>query len=152
MTSVLSKCDILARSITNRMTKASPKSIPEKLHLRPGQVLAVIDSPEGFEPMLGPLPHGCRMERTMHPQASVVLVFVHLKVELERRLSELKGQLGASAALWVIYPKGTSGMDTDLNRDIIWTKARTFGMDAVSNFAVDDVWSALRLKIVPVPP
>jgi hypothetical protein len=134
------------------MTKVSPKSIPEKLHLRPGQVLVVIDAPEGFESILGPLPHGCRMERTMHSQASVVLVFVHLRAELERRLSEFKGHQCAGAALWVIYPKGTSGMDTDLNRDIIWTYARTLGMDAVSNFAVDEVyWSALRLKIVPSP-
>ena len=88
----------------------------------------------------------------MDPLASVVQLFVHDKAELEDQLSQIKGQMGANSSLWVSYPKRTSGIETDLNRDIIWSYARTIGMDAVSNFSVDEIWSALRLKIVPGSP
>ena len=131
------------------MISTSPKSILEKMHLKPGQAMAIVNAPAGYESLLVPLPHGCHIERRMDPRASVVQVFVHNMAELEGHLSEIKGQLGANSALWVSYPKGTSGIETDLNRDIIWKYARTIGMDAVSNFSVDEVWSALRLKVVP---
>ena len=127
------------------MCPVSTKSIPEKFHLKPGQILVVIDAPEGYDSLLGVLPHGCRLESEMRADATVVQIFVKDMAALRSRLEEVRTKLGA-AVLWVIYPKGSSGINTDLNRDIIWTYARTIGMDAVSNFSVDEVWSALRLK------
>jgi ribosomal protein L25 (general stress protein Ctc) len=50
--------------------------------------------------------------------------------------------------LWVTYHKGTSGVTTDINRDTIAAYARTQGMHAVAQIAVDENWSALRLSIV----
>ncbi len=48
--------------------------------------------------------------------------------------------------LWVTYPKGTSKVKADINRDIIREYARTIGLEAVALVSVDDTWSALRLK------
>jgi ribosomal protein L25 (general stress protein Ctc) len=50
--------------------------------------------------------------------------------------------------LWVSYPKGASKANADINRDTIRKYAQTLGLTTVSLIAVDDVWSALRLKSV----
>ena len=129
------------------MCPASTKSIPEKFHLKPGQILVVIDAPEGYVSLLGVLPHGCRLESEMRADATVVQIFVRDMAALRSRLEEVRTKLGA-AVLWVTYPKGGSGVKTDLNRDIIWAYVRTIGFDAVSNISIDEVWSALRLKVI----
>jgi hypothetical protein len=132
------------------MGPVSTKSIVEKFHLKPGQILVVIDAPDGYVSLLGVLPHGCRLESVMRSDASVVQIFVTDTAMLRARLDGIRSELG-TAVLWVTYPKGGSGIRTDLNRDIIWAYVRTIGFDAVSNISVDEVWSALRLKaIAPV--
>ena len=51
------------------------------------------------------------------------------------------------AVTWTAYPKQTSGVETDMTRDRGW-EAVTGDIDAVSQVAVDDTWSALRFKAV----
>ncbi len=125
----------------------STKSISEKFHLKPGQVFVVIDAPYGYVSLLGVLPHGCQLESVMRSDAAVVQVFVRDMAALRSQLQEIRSVLGA-AVLWVTYPKGGSGVRTDLNRDIIWAYVRTIGFDAVSNISIDEIWSALRLKVI----
>ena len=123
------------------------KSISEKFHLKPGQVLVAIDAPDGYVSLLGALPQGCRLDSTMRSDAAVVQIFVKDMASLRSRMAEVGPRLGA-AVLWVTYPKGGSGVETDLNRDKIWDYVRTIGYDAVSNVSIDEVWSAIRLKAV----
>jgi hypothetical protein len=125
----------------------SEKSIAEKMHLKPGMTLLIIDPPQGYLERLGKLPEDVRMVDDMVKDLDVVQMFVKRISEFEARIKQLKSFLKPSSIVWVTYPKGTSGVDTDLNRDIIWSKAKDLGMEAVANFSVDDVWSAMRLKI-----
>jgi hypothetical protein len=48
----------------------------------------------------------------------------------------------------VAYPKLTSRLAADLSRDVIHAAAPGFGLDTVSQIAIDADWSALRLKRV----
>ena len=52
------------------------------------------------------------------------------------------------SALWVAYPKLTSKLAGNINRDVLRAAAPRFGLDTVSQIAIDDDWSALRLKRV----
>ena len=60
----------------------------------------------------------------------------------------LKPSLKPQGLLWVTYPKGTSKMKVDVNRDIIREYSETIGLKTVAQIAIDETWSALRLKIV----
>ncbi len=62
-------------------------------------------------------------------------------------MGNLKPILGSTSILWVTYPRGTSKIKADVNRDVIREYAQTVGLEAVAIFSVDDDWSALRLKI-----
>jgi len=49
--------------------------------------------------------------------------------------------------LWVSSPKGKA-QPTDLKRDILREALAEVGLEAVTQVAIDDVWSALRAKVV----
>jgi hypothetical protein len=121
------------------------RSVVQKLHLKPGQKLFMASPPAGLLVGLEDQAPGVLTEdlRT----ASVVLVFVTDRTDLERSVPSMVRSMDKDAALWVAYPKTSSGVVTDLNRDNIWAWARANGLDAVANFSIDDTWSALRLKV-----
>ena len=49
--------------------------------------------------------------------------------------------------LWLCYPKGTSKVKTDVNRDILNRRlAEEYGLEGVAMVSIDDTWSAMRFK------
>ena len=68
------------------------------------------------------------------------------KNELNQRLLGFKTSLASDGIVWVTYPKDTSKMKTDINRDSIREYTQTIGREADAIFSVDDDWSALRMK------
>jgi hypothetical protein len=125
----------------------SDKTIAEKMHLKPGMTILVLDPPKGYLDTMGPLPENVRMAQSPEGDIDVVQIFVRSMGEFESQIERLRPVLKPSSIIWATYPKGTSGIETDLNRDIIWRRAKDLGMEASANFAVDEVWSAMRLKM-----
>jgi hypothetical protein len=108
----------------------------KKLQLKPSQTIALVDSPTALE-LAAP---------TAEPdRADVVLIFVASRARLHEHLDQLQAAAATGKLAWIAYPK-TGQLDTDLNRDIIRTIANQNGLDPVRQIAIDEVWSALRLK------
>jgi hypothetical protein len=125
----------------------SDKSLAQKLAIKEGFSVLLVGAPEGYAARLGPLPAGV----TLNPPAGpydVIQVFVATQKDLEAALPTLKPMLKPKGYIWVTWHKGASRIKTDVTRDTIWPFAATLGLQPVSNIAVDDDWSALRLKIV----
>jgi hypothetical protein len=116
--------------------------------MRPNSTLLFVNAPKDYEAKLGPLPEGVFIVKKIGPRVDFLQLFVESRRELEEQVPQLKRLIGAAGIFWVTYHKGTSGVKTDLNRDGIAEYARTVGMQAVAQIAVDENWSALRLKIV----
>jgi hypothetical protein len=126
----------------------SEKSIAQKLGLKPGAKLLVRQQPDGFEALIGALPASAELVVDGIKSFPLVLVFAENRAALVEGLPIAKRQLEAGGALWVAYIKGASDKKTDINRDSIREYVATVGMDTVAQIAIDDDWSALRLKIV----
>jgi hypothetical protein len=126
----------------------SDKTVAQKLLLKPGQRLLLRHAPDGWLPAPGPWPDGVNLLTAPTEPADIVLAFVTTRAQLEAELTELKAALAPAGILWIAYPKGTSRATTDINRDSIRAYAQATGLQAVSIFAIDDTWSALRLKVV----
>ena len=60
-------------------------------------------------------------------------------------MRKAKPLLKQDGLLWVTYPKAGQ-RDTDLKREVVWDCGQTVGLRCVSQIAVDEVWSALRMK------
>lgn len=126
----------------------SEKTIARKLAAKSGHKILLQNSPKGYEKSIGALPPGTALITKPVEDADVIQVFVPSRKELEHQLSYLKKKIKPTVILWVTYPKGTSKMKADINRDTIAQYASSLGFKPVAMFSVDETWAALRLKVV----
>jgi hypothetical protein len=126
----------------------SEKSIPERLFLKKGYRFLLLNDPPGYQELMGPLPEGVALLREPQQGMNVAQVFVKDQAELESALKTLLPYLTPAIPIWVSYPKGTSGVKTDINRDTIWRYVQILTMTANSMISIDDTWSAMRVKLL----
>jgi hypothetical protein len=115
-----------------------------KLRYKPGMKVSLHDAPAGFEAQVLAAKDITRASARAK-DVDIVQAFFTRKSHLGRSFSKLKAALGPRGILWLCYPKG-GALDTDLNRDVIRTMAKTAGLETVALVSIDDVWSALRVK------
>lgn len=124
------------------------KSVLQKLMLKPGRSFLLVNPPPGYPAKMGALPEGARLAAESDVPVDIIQVFVESRAALEAQLPRLKALLHPTGALWVTYYKGGARVQTDIHRDSINAYAATLGLRGVAIIAVDEDWSALRLKRV----
>src|SRR6476646_3302459 len=72
------------------------------------------------------------------------LVFALNLNQLHKILSEVCPALHPAAKLWIAYPKATSKITSDLNRDCSWSCLVNQGFEPADIVILDYVWSAQR--------
>lgn len=123
------------------------KTLLQKLSIKPGARFVLLDAPDGYLALLGNLPAGVTIHQHLVPEADIIQFFTREKTDLELQLPLLKQALKPNGILWISYPKGTSGVATDLSREVIWQMGEPLNLRAVGMVAVDQTWSAFRFKI-----
>ena len=121
----------------------SDKPVAERLQVKGTRRLAVLGAVPELDRMIG-----APEQRAPLAEADVVLLMATDRGHLDAALPNLLAAAPAAAILWVAYPKLTSPLAADLSRDVIRTLAPAYGLDTVSQIAIDDDWSALLLKRV----
>ncbi|HWT22621.1 MAG TPA: DUF3052 domain-containing protein [Solirubrobacteraceae bacterium] len=122
--------------------------LPRKLGIKPGQRVLLLRAPDGFEAdTLGPLPEGVRVARRASGTADVILAFHTRRAELARRMPGLRALMEPAAGLWVAWPKGRSGVETDLTENVVRDVALQHALVDNKVCAIDETWSGLRLVI-----
>jgi hypothetical protein len=119
----------------------SDKPLAERLQVKGERRLAVIGAPAVMDKRIG-----VNKARAAVAEAEVVLLFTPDRAGFDAGLRGLLKTMPKTAILWVAYPKLTSKLAADLSRDVIHKLAPKHGLDTVSQIAIDDDWSALRLK------
>ena len=74
------------------------------------------------------------------------LVFINDNKEYLDFLKNNLKNIEVDSVLWFAYPKGTSKIKTDINRDTIRTTGEEFGITTVTAISINDTWSALRFR------
>ncbi len=124
------------------------KTVAQKLLIKPGYKVLVVNAPKGYKTQLGELPAGAKLLKAPTGPADLIQVFVANRAELEEQLPKLKTALAPNGLLWVSYLKGTAKTKTDINRDTLHAYGRTIGLEGVSLISIDDDWSAMRFKLI----
>lgn len=75
----------------------------------------------------------------------MVHAFVTSIIELEAVIDKYKPMIAKDGMIWISWPKKSSGIDTDLNENIIRDTAIEKGLVDVKVCAIDDDWSGLKL-------
>ena len=118
------------------------KSVIAKLKFK--DVGAIINAPNAIEKEFIKLGFSNSFDKKGRSKNTIVFVNNHKEF-----LAFLKTQLKniePDSVLWFSYPKGTSGIITDINRDILRNTALVFGLKTVTAVSIDDTWSCLRLR------
>lgn len=123
----------------------SEKSIHKKLLLKPLESLLPILPPQGYPDTPGPLPADILLEEPPK-RGDFAQVFESSFAELMNRLPALESYVKPGEINWISYPRETSGIKTDLNRDIIQPEAELHGWTPVSMFSIDSTRSNFRVK------
>ncbi len=123
------------------------KSLADKLKLKAGGRALILNAPEGYaEQLLAMLPAGFRPDTTLSGQYDWVQIFARDAAELGSIAAGAIRALNPESLLWVSFPKGSSGMQTDLTRDQGWDALKGADLKWVTLISIDDSWSAFCLR------
>jgi CheY-like chemotaxis protein len=129
--------------VPGTMAGYSGTPLPKKLAIRPGAVVALVGAPPGFERTLGVLPDGARLQKHLRGHPELALLFSRSRADLERRFARAADALGEHGKLWLIWPKKTSGVRSDLSEPAVRAFGLARGWVDYKICAVDATWSGL---------
>jgi hypothetical protein len=127
----------------------APAPLVRKLGVRAGSRVVTSGAPAGFDDLLGELPVGARLTSRAAPGADVIVVFARTLADLRRRFERAVPALAVDGGLWLCYPKGAAGVETDLDFGVVQRLGLEAGLVDNKSAAVDDTWTAVRF-VVPL--
>ncbi|WP_432835459.1 DUF3052 domain-containing protein [Dactylosporangium sp. CA-092794] len=125
------------------MAGYSGTPLPKKLGVSAGHRVLLDGAPAGFE--LRELPADVVLHRRTAPGLyDVIVLFCPDQARLRRRWRVLHRLTPPAGALWVAWPKRSSGLATDLDEHVVRGYALANGRVDVKVCAIDDTWSGLK--------
>lgn len=118
--------------------------LEKKLGLKDNFKMLLFNEPKHYQSLFNCWPD-CSIQRKGIPESiNFIHAFFTQKNEFERESLILKGFLIRDGSLWISWPKGSSKIATDLNRDYIRNYLIAHGLVDVKVCAVDEDWSGLK--------
>ncbi|MCA6441261.1 MAG: YdeI/OmpD-associated family protein [Sediminibacterium sp.] len=125
----------------------SNQTLLEKLQLKDEKNLLIQGLPSSIEKQFAKLTYAKNVTPLLKSKkVDFALVFAISQTQLNNVLNEVFPALHDESKLWVAYPKTTSKIASDLNRDCSWDCLTKKEYECVRQVALDHVWSAMRFK------
>jgi Bacteriocin-protection, YdeI or OmpD-Associated len=122
------------------------QSIAQKLRIKEGMRLLTLHAPGNFPASLAPLPAGVKIS-AKGAEYDQVHWFVRGKAKVEQETGKVVAMLKPDIVCWIYYPKGSSGIQTDLTRDKGWESLlKLKGLQWLSLISFDETWSAFGMR------
>jgi len=119
-------------------------SILKKLQIKPGFKVKVINEPKNFSSIIGDVPADVEILTNDKTDFDGLLIFAITKADL---LTALKQEtIEIKTICWIFYPKAKSKLVSDLNLMQSWEDLKTFSLTPCGSAAIDETWTALRIK------
>ena len=119
--------------------------LADKLLIKTGTRVLLLNAPIGYAKKLQPLPEGVTVtDRRSQTASEVAIVFVRYRGELKRLQSGF-ATLEDDAALWVCYPTGGRSR-TDLDRDVIQAALESDELIGATNVPFDETWMCTQFR------
>src|SRR5262245_621266 len=111
--------------------------LAKKLNLKDGTKVRVLGKPADVD--LDDI------TTTRAANADAVLAFVSRLADVDTTCAPVFEAAREDRLAWIAYPKA-GRLGTDLNRDILWQRLLSRGVQGVRQVALDDTWSAMRFR------
>jgi len=122
-------------------------TISQKLRIQKDFSLLTIKAPPNFKKGLDGLPAGVKISDNAK-EFDQVHWFVQNQAQLKKEMSKVMKLVKPGIIVWTYYPKGTSGVQTDLTRDKGWDCLLSEGdkLTWISLISFDDTWSVFGFR------
>jgi Bacteriocin-protection, YdeI or OmpD-Associated len=125
----------------------SNQSLFEKLELKDEKTLLIQGIPSSIEKQFAKLTYAKNVTPLLKSKkVEFALVFAINQNQLTNVLKEVFPALNAASKLWIAYPKPTSKIVSDLNRDCTWAYLTQHAYEGGEVIEIDNVWVAMRFK------
>jgi hypothetical protein len=122
----------------------SKRALPEKLGIKRGLKICILNAPAGYDATLGEIPPETRRLRSPKGPLDFIHLFTQKRADLEEMFPKLKRELTEAGMLWISWPKGSSKVPTDLNDGVVREIGLKNGLVDIKVCAVDEIWSGLK--------
>jgi len=114
-------------------------AIFKKMNVRPNYTATVLHAPPDY-------PRTSELKWVDEGQADLVHLFVESREQFGERFPKAVEACKKDGVLWISYPKSSGKRTYDINRDSLWGLLLAKGFHPVSQIALDEEWSAVRVK------
>jgi Bacteriocin-protection, YdeI or OmpD-Associated len=121
--------------------------LSQKLKIREKDSLLALNAPNGFKASLGSLPAGVKIS-TSGSGYTQIHWFVMSRAQMEKEWPGVLKLIKPEVTCWIYYPKGSSGIQTDLTRDKGWDLIlKQDELQWISLISFDDTWSTFGCRL-----
>ncbi|MBA2744637.1 MAG: hypothetical protein H0U44_00290 [Flavisolibacter sp.] len=123
------------------------QTILEKLQLKNEKNILIQGLPSSIEKQFCKISFAKNLTPLLRARKiEFALVFAVSENQLNGILEDIMPALREDSKLWVAYPKVTSKITTDLNRDGSWSKLSDADYESAEQVSLDHVWHAVFFK------
>jgi len=114
-------------------------TIFRKMKVKPGMSVTLLHTPPDYPDYDG-------FSHVENNKSDFVHLFITNRAEFFERFTTAVGAAADGGLLWLSYPKASGKQKPDINRDSLWELVLPHGWHPVAQVALDETWSAIRLK------
>lgn len=123
------------------------QSILDKLNLTNEKNILIQGLPSSIEKQFNKVSFAKNLTPLLKSRkVEFALIFAVSENQLNNILDEVLPALKDESNLWVAYPKITSKISTDLNRESSWNKLTSLGFESMVQVSLDHVWQSVNFK------
>jgi hypothetical protein len=126
------------------MAGYSITSPTKKLGIKEGSQVLLLNAPKNFESELSLLPSEVRFVTRASKAVDLILLFARSQSALNNEFAKLAAKIAPNGTLWIVWPKKSSGVSTDLSFNSVQRIGLDAGLVDVKVCAINDVWSGLK--------
>lgn len=123
------------------------QSILDKLNLKNEKNILIQGLPSSIEKQFSKVSFAKNLTPLLKSRKiDFALVFAVNENQLNGILDDIMPALKDESNLWVAYPKVTSKISTDLNRESSWSRLTDLGYENVEQVSLDHVWQSVNFR------
>jgi len=123
-------------------------NIRNKLHIRAPHTLLCVNTPAGFQQVIAENSAGFTFSIDPALPFDSVHWFVKTQAEVQNGASAIFQAISPGVPVWTYFPKGSSGIQTDLTRDKGWEVVlQRPDVRWINLISFDETWSAFSFRL-----
>jgi hypothetical protein len=119
--------------------------LANRLGVREGSRIWLLEAPVGFARKLEPLPQGAAVT-TVTPKGpqDLIALFAMSRAALGEMFPRAAHHLAPRGCVWAAWPRKSSGVFTDLTEELVRSVGLAAGLVDNKIISLDDIWAGLR--------